>query len=133
MQHNQLDSQNVTTELLETLLKDRRSERRWKNIRFFLGLLFAVFIIFNLFKETNPTLSEDEGKDYVALIRLDGMIAPGENFSAKDVLPLLKEAFKDKNAKGIILDINSGGGTPVQAAIIHDAIIDLKNKYHKKV
>ncbi len=54
-------------------------------------------------------------------------------FSAEAVLPLLQEAFADSDAKGVVLDINSGGGSPVQAAIIHDAIIELKAKYHKPV
>jgi protease-4 len=69
----------------------------------------------------------------VSLIRLEGMIGPGEDFSAETVLPILKDAFSDTNAKGVVLDINSGGGTPVQASIIHDAIMDMKKRYHKPV
>ena len=43
-------------------------------------------------------------------------------------------AHNEKMKKTVAsVDINSGGGTPVQASIIHDAIIDLKKKYHKKV
>lgn len=132
MQHNPLNENEITKELAISLIKDRRSDRLWKNIRFFLGFFLIVVLGWKLCSTTEPAIMED-GKGYVALIRLDGMIAPGENFSAKDVLPVLKEAFKDTRAKGVILDINSGGGTPVQSAIIHDAIIDLKKKYHKKV
>src|SRR6185437_9760433 len=80
-----------------------------------------------------PVVTTDGEKGYVALIRLDGMIGPGEDFSSETVLPLLQEAFSDKQAKGVILDINSGGGTPVQASIIHDAILELKKKHHKKI
>jgi protease-4 len=134
MQNNQLNAQEVTADLVKTLIKERRSERRWKNIRFFLGFLFVVFVFSVVYFKTSSRMSEvGVGKDYVALIRLNGLIAPEENFSAEEVIPLLKDAFKDSEAKGVILDINSGGGTPVQASIIHDAIIDLKNKYHKKV
>src|SRR5690606_4589545 len=46
---------------------------------------------------------------------------------------ILKDAFTDKHASGVIIDINSPGGTPVQAAIIHDAILTFKKRYHKKV
>lgn len=134
MQHNPLDSNRMTADLAEALIKERRSERRWKNIRFFIVLFFMISVVWQVFKNSAPDpLNGNKEKGYIALLRLDGMIAPEENFSAKEVLPLLKMAFKDADAKGVVLDINSGGGTPVQAAIIHDAIVMLKKKYHKKV
>lgn len=133
MQNDSLNNQKLTASLVRDLIKEKRSDRRWKNIRFFLGFLIVITIIFLILRANSPELSGGEGKDYVALLRLDGMIGPGENFSAETVVPLLQEAFADRDAKGIVLDIDSGGGTPVQASIIHDAILDLKKKYHKKV
>lgn len=129
---NPTDEQ-ITAELMRELIKEKRSERRWKNFRFFLILLLILAGLFFIFSGFNPKVTEDTDKGYVALIRLNGTIGPDEDFSAQTVLPLLKEAFSDKEAKGVVLDINSGGGTPVQASIIHDAILDLKKKYHKKV
>jgi protease-4 len=41
----------------------------------------------------------------------------------------LRAAFKDKNTKGVILRINSPGGSPVQAGYIYDEIIRLREKY----
>ena len=35
--------------------------------------------------------------------------------------------------RGVILDINSPGGSPVQSTIIHDKILELKHRFHKKV
>lgn len=131
---NSINEQDITAELVRELIKEKRSERRWKNFRFFLILLFIIAGVFLIYSAFNPpTVTEDDEKSYVALVRLNGSIGPGEEFSAETVLPLLKEAFSDKQAKGVVLDINSGGGTPVQASIIHDAILDLKKKYHKKV
>jgi protease-4 len=131
---NEINNQSLVNTLVDDLIKERRSDRRWKNIRFFIVLLFVVAMFALIFSEsTQPTLSEGEGESYVSLIRLNGMIGPGESFSAENVLPVLQQAFKDKTSKGVILDINSGGGTPVQASIIHDAILELKKKYHKKV
>lgn len=134
MQNNSLNDNDLTAELVRDLVKERRSDRRWKNFRFFTGFLLIALIVFLIFSQVStPVVSGDNDKGYVALIRLNGMIAPGQDFSAENVLPLLKDAFSDKNAKGVVLDINSGGGTPVQASIIHDSIIELKKKYHKKV
>src|SRR5204863_6940773 len=99
----------------------------WKNIRFFTGFLLAIAAIFLVFSQgMKSEMVGDPHAGYVALVRLDGEIAPGAGFSAQAVLPLLDDAFSDKKAKGVILDINSPGGTPVQAAIIHDAILRLK-------
>ncbi len=131
---NETNNQNIVNALVDDLIKEKRSDRRWKNIRFFLGLLFMAAVFTLIFSQsTQPSLSEGEGDNYVSLIRLNGMIGPGEDFSAESVVPVLQQAFKDKLSKGVILDINSGGGTPVQASIIHDAIIELKKKYHKKI
>lgn len=127
--------QDVTTDLTRELLKEKRSDRRWRNIRFFsLFILIVVIIVL-------ANSGSDEGKGggalhkspYVALLRLDGTIEAGNDFSAEEVVPRLHEAFTDSQAKGVVLVINSGGGTPVQSSIIHDAIVMLKKKYHKKV
>lgn len=125
----------MTDLLVRDLLKEKRADRRWKNIRFIAWLVFFIVVfmsISNFFKD-KPTISTEHGHKYTALLRLDGMIAPGRDFSAQEIVPLLTSAFEDKNATGVVIDINSPGGTPVQAAIIHDAIISLKKKYHKKV
>lgn len=134
MQNESLDQQGVLATLVKDLIKEKRSDRRWKNIRFFIGFLLVLLVFFMIFSETTqPQLSEGEGDGYVSLIRLEGMIGPGEDFSSETVIPLLQKAFEDVDAKGVILDVNSGGGTPVQASIIHDKIIELKKKYNKKV
>ena len=120
--------------IVESLLADRRSERRWRNIRFsvfmFILLLFAILIFM-------PATSELEARRtrgaYVSLVRMDGLIMANTAFSALHVIPELNKAFADKNAKGVILLINSPGGSPVQASIIRDKIIELKKQYHKKV
>lgn len=125
---------NFSEELVRDLIKEKRRDRRWKNIRFFIILLIIIGIIGFVFSQNSPTVvGTDHTKGYVSFIRLEGTIAPEEDFSAETVLPLLKDAFSDTNAKGVVIDINSGGGTPVQAAIIHDAIVDMKKRYHKQV
>ena len=117
--------------LVQDLLKEKRRDRFWRNLRSFAWLLLIGYIVFNLlsFKNTNSK----KGGRYVALIRVDGMIAPGRGFSAEEVIPTLHDAFTDEKAAGVVIDINSPGGTPVQASIIHDAIIAYKKKYKKKV
>lgn len=126
---------DLTSTLVQDLLKEKRADRRWKNIRFaawFCFFSYFLFTIFNLIGKP-PVPASAGGPKHIALIRLDGMIAPGRDFSSEELSPILQDAFSDNNAVGVVIDINSPGGTPVQASIIHDLILAYKKKYHKKV
>ncbi|MBV9576080.1 MAG: S49 family peptidase, partial [Gammaproteobacteria bacterium] len=130
----EINNNDIAIALAREFLKEKRSDRRWKNIRLLFWVILFLCLIIGLIKLTSiKSGGITAGNQYVALVRLNGMIAPGRDFSAEEVVPVLQAAFKDKHADGIIIDINSPGGTPVQAAIIHDAIVSLKGKYHKKV
>lgn len=127
-------NQQVSSALIHELLKEKRADRRWRNIRFIFWFLLISYIVLTMFIHFPSTRSTPiMGKKYVSLIRLDGMIAPETDFSSSELIPVLRDAFADKNAAGVVLDINSPGGTPVQASIIHDTILDYKKRYHKKV
>lgn len=119
--------------LTQTLLREKRRDRLWRNIRSFLWIFIALLYAYFIFNTTAAHEHKNPKGPYVSLVRLTGTIMPGTSFSAKKVLPTLQKAFSDKQAKGIILLINSPGGSAVQASIIHDRIIALKKQYHKKV
>lgn len=131
-----VNSNEIASQLVRDMLQEKRADRRWKNIRFvawFLLISLTIVKIIMVFNGDNEeTLGNNSGK-YTALVRLDGMIEANRDFSAESVVPTLREAFADKKATGVIIVINSPGGTPVQAAIIHDAILAYKKRYHKKV
>lgn len=118
--------------LSRAFLDEYRSSRRWKNVRFFVWIFFIV-VFFLMMYSMGSTQTKTITGPYAALIRLDGMIMAGKDFSAEKVVPLLNKAFRDKTAKGVVLLINSPGGSPVQASIIHDKIVELKKEYDKKV
>jgi len=128
------DNQNDNV-LANALLADRKSDRRWRNVRTFvwafLVLLYAI-LIFSPSHSSSYSNDSDKGP-YVSLIRMNGAIMPGKPFSADHVIPLLNRAFRDKEAKGVVLLINSPGGSAVQASIIHDKIMELKKQFHKRV
>ncbi|NBQ71086.1 MAG: S49 family peptidase, partial [Nitrosomonadaceae bacterium] len=63
------------------------------------------------------------------LIDLRGMITPDSMSNADKVNASLRSAFQDKNTKGVVLRINSPGGSPVQAGYINDEIRRLRAKY----
>lgn len=121
-------------ELNEDALRLRKRELLFRNLKF--GLVGGFFLLTTLwwmmsFQEVSRKL-EIEGP-YVSQIQINGEISPGGPISADALYPQLLAAFKDENAKGVLLTINSPGGTPVQAGLIHDRILFLKEKYKKKV
>ncbi len=128
-----MNDKSLESTVAKSLLNDRRSDRRWRNIRFagwmFILILYAILI----FAPTSTQTATKKTGPYVSLIRLSGIIMANTSFSAQRVIPELQNAFSDNNAKGVVLLINSPGGSPVQASIIHDKIMELKQEYHKKV
>lgn len=125
--------QDTECELLRDLalkhFKERRAARRW-NI-FFRLLTFAMVgaILWFMWK---PIEVETLKTPYTAMVELNGVIADGTDASASTVNELLNKAFRDKSAKGVILKINSPGGTPVQAAHINAEIKRLRGLYPDK-
>lgn len=116
-------------EMAKTHFKERRSARRW-NI-FFRLLSFAVVgaVLYLLWK---PIEVESFVDSHTALVELNGVIAEGTDASASVMKKLLNDAFSDRHSKGVILKINSPGGTPVQAAQINAEMTRLRDKYPDK-
>ena len=112
-------------------LADRRSERRWR--LFFRLAWLGVFVVLAwlLFASRNH-VSAPSGP-HTALIEVRGEIAVDTEASAELLVGALKAAFEDSGSKAVVLRINSPGGSPVQAGIIHDEIVRLKALHGKKV
>ena|SRR3990167_5511381 len=126
---------NSNNHLLDELIKEKRRDRRWKTLRFFFGFsllfIYASILIFAIVPHEEGLAHPSQ--PYVSLLKLDGEIMPGSEFSADAVIPELNKAFADTQARGVVLVINSPGGSPVQSAIIHDKILALKKQYKKTV
>ncbi|CAN5248620.1 S49 family peptidase [soil metagenome] len=111
--------------LLQMGIKEQRRSRRWRIFfRLILLILIAGFI-YLLFSSDKAPLAE-KAKAHTALIDISGAIMPGADAGADEIVKGLREAFKDKKAVGLILRINSPGGTPVQASYVYDEIKRLK-------
>jgi len=101
--------------------------RKWG---IFFKLLLFVYLFALLFvgmgwfgkKDSSP------GK-HTALVEVNGVISPNSQASAESITAGLQEAYKDKRTQGIVLRINSPGGSPVQAGHINDEIHRLRAKH----
>ena len=112
---------------LSALLEQRRA-RQWSIFFRLLTLIFMFIVLFAFMGWFNKSEAPIAGK-HTALVELRGVLADGGDASADRVINGLREAFKDKNTKGVILLINSPGGSPVQAGYINDEIRRLRMKY----
>ena len=108
-------------------IQEQRRTRIWGIV--FKSLLFLyLFILLFIGMGWVGKKDTSTGK-HTALVELRGVIGPDSSASADNVISGLQEAFKDKRTQGVILRINSPGGSPVQAAHINDEIKRLRAKY----
>ncbi len=121
--------QSMVTELAKQVLYEQRRARRWG---IFFKSLFALYLagvfLFYIGNNSDLNLSASVG-EHTALVEINGVIAAETEAGADYVVTGLRKAFKDKNTKGVIVRINSPGGSPVQAGYINDEIKRLKQKY----
>ncbi|MBM3390944.1 MAG: S49 family peptidase [Betaproteobacteria bacterium] len=113
---------------LESLAEQKR-RRRWGIFFKLLGFVYLTFIILALGDWGDATEKLGDGRKHTALIQLNGVIKPTGEASAEKVNAALQAAFKDRGTQGVILRINSPGGSPVQSGIINDEIRRLRTKH----
>jgi len=118
--------------LLERLafdqLREQRRARRWG---IFFKLFFVVYLVILLFMFTSGGVKNITGK-HTALVDINGVIGTGQDVDADRIITGLRAAFEAKNVAGVILRINSPGGSPVQAAYTNDEIQRLREKNPKR-
>lgn len=127
-------SPNWERQTLEKLafaaLDEQRSRRRWGI--FFKFLTFAYLLVV-LVAVVDWGASAEHQERHTALVNLNGVIQAKGEANGENIIAALNSAFEAKNSVGIILRINSPGGSPVQAGIINDEIRRLRGKYPDKV
>jgi protease-4 len=122
---------DVIEKLAYEALREQRARRRW-GIFFRLATLAAVVFGIWAFVSFGKTDAEVL-TTHTALIDIDGTIeSGGGSGSAESVIPALNKAYADTAAVGIIMRINSPGGSPVQAGMINDEMVRLHKLYPKK-
>ncbi len=110
-------------------ITEQRRARYWG---IFFKLLMFIYLFALLFIGLGWFGKKEAAPDkHTAMVELRGVIAAGNPASADNVMTGLQEAFKNKGTQGVILRINSPGGSPVEAGHINDEIRRLREKYPK--
>jgi len=117
----------LVEKLATAALKEQRRARMWGIFFKLLGFAYLTIMLMLVFGWSEKSV--EVGGKHTALVQLDGLIAPGGDASADRIGAALRSAFKDKNTQGVVLRINSPGGSPVQAQNLYDEIRRLRKKY----
>ena len=126
-----MSNDELLKELVSSLIEEKKSERKYKLFsRIAWSILFVILLLI-IFSSPIDRIIFDE--KHTALIEIDGVIAPGSAVNSENIIPYLKNAMTNDACLGIILKINSPGGSAVQSKLIHDEIIKLRLKYKKPV
>jgi protease-4 len=112
----------------EALIEQRR-RRRWGIFFKFLTFAYITFLLVAFVDWKGRAELASGSKKHTAMVELNGIIAPGADASAEKITTALQAAFKDKNTQGVIVRINSPGGSPVQAQTIYEEMKRLRKKY----
>ena len=137
MDQNQSENanQNWERQALEHLLlenlKETRKARRWKAVFRILTLIVFVGVLLAVFDFHLPGRGMGMEK-HTALVSLEGEISSSSMANALDINSSLTAAFENENCAGVVLRINSPGGSPVQAGMMNDEIHRLRKLYPSK-
>ncbi|MCB5160333.1 signal peptide peptidase SppA [Marinomonas algarum] len=119
------DTNSAILALLEKTLNDnvveKRRARRWKIFfRFFTFLIFVTTASVWFVKSSLQDVRLET--DIVAMIPMRGVIGSGADIDSSVYVDLLNRAYQNTRLKGVVIEMNSPGGSPVHSGIIYDAI-----------
>ncbi len=110
------------------MLQEQRVKRRWGIFFKLIGFSYLLAMLL-LFIDWGGGSEKLVNGKHTALVHLNGTIASGGEGSAESINDALRSAFDDKETAGVVLRVNSPGGSPVQAGIVHDEIRRLRSKH----
>ena len=128
--NNSPDWERRTLEKLAfAALDEQKSRRRWG---IFFKAIGFIYLLVVLFAVVDWGIDTEHQERHTAMVSLNGVIQSKGEANAEKLMAALQSAFEEKNSVGVVLRINSPGGSPVQAGIINDEIHRLRAKYPEK-
>ena len=120
--------QALVNKIATEAIAEQRRARRWSVFfKLFMVAYVSAFTISYLMGSWNGV--SVSGSKHTALINISGVISADLEASADHITSGLRAAFEDEKTAGIILRINSPGGSPVQAGYVSDEIYRLRKEY----
>ena len=129
-QNNPPDWERKTLEKLAfAALNEQKTGRRWGIFFKSLGFIYLAVVLLAV---VDWGADSEHQERHTAMVSLNGVIQSKGEANAEKMMAALQSAFEEKNSVGVVLRINSPGGSPVQAGMINDEIRRLRAKYPDK-
>ena len=112
-------------------VEEQRRTRQWNALFRLLWFAFAFLVLAAMLGWVGPSDKDSRttiGK-HTAVVDVEGVISEDQKASAGKLIKGLNRAFRDANTAGVVLRINSPGGSPVQSGQVNDEIRRLRAKY----
>ena len=109
-------------------INEQRRTRRWNVFFKCLLALYLGAILLLYWPAEWPALDKAVEK-HTALVEMRGVISDEAEANADSVIEGLQDAFEDTKTAGVILRLNSPGGSPVQSGYIYNEIKRLREKH----
>ena len=125
------DEERALASVAHEAITEMRRKRRWKiffRIFWALYCLLFLFLLFGLKSGGGQDAPATYHGKHLAVVSIQGMIASDMEANADDIISSLEKAFRNPLAQAVILDINSGGGSPVQSGAVYRAVKRLKSE-----
>lgn len=128
VENNPTHEAKLIEKVLMAGIKEQRRARRWS---IFFKLIFLAFILYFVLSWyfDKPAVVH---KEHIALIDVIGVIGDGQQVEADGIAVSLRRAFAEPKVKGVLMRINSPGGSPVQSAYIYDEMRRLRGLHPDK-
>ena len=123
-------ARDTIARLAAASLAEQRRARRW-------GILFKSLVLLYLFAllfaalNVAPLVGGERraAGPHTALVEVNGLISASTDANADRLVRGLRSAFEDPQTRGVIVRINSPGGSPVQAGLVYDEIRRLREQH----
>jgi len=119
----------VLERLVMATVDEQRRARRWKIFFRFVGLGIVLLLLASSFGWIQSPDAVVTAGRHTAVVEIQGVLEAGGEVDADGVIDALRLAFKDSATAGVVLRINSPGGSPVQAGLISDEMRRLRAQY----
>lgn len=126
-----MDNELIEKVLLANVQEQRRA-RRWANFWRFISAGVLILIFASTWYSGGRATGAIPSHRHTALVDLHGVVDAKSDASAELINESLRSAFENKHAAGVILRINSPGGSPVQAGMVYDEMRRLKKLHQSK-
>ena len=124
-----VNTETILRDLAVDYMHDKKVKRRWKIALF---ILFGLYLISIAGIAMRGSGGNSFTEEHTAVVNLDGVIGSENGVLSYRINKGLRNAFEAKSSKGVILLINSPGGSPVQSDNINKEMLRLRDEFPEK-